>query len=338
MATTLRKPPASKAIVHKPSAGHLSATVPDMSIAKRYISRTVNGVVDYEILDAAMEHHMNVLIEGPTGPGKTMFSRAYAASRKRPFYRLPSNVGFDPSQFFGRYVPDGKGSYVWIDGPVTVLAKHGGILLVNEINFLPDRVATVLFGLLDDSREIILLDHENEVVKAHPELLIVADMNPDYQGTRQLNAALRNRFEVQLFWDYDPEVEKQLIKSPVLRELIIDLRKSVASDVFRTPISTNMAMELEKVCGVLGYDFAVNNFVNHFAEDEREAVGRIFEASRDKLAKTMPKPKETEEQKTLRRSRMKQGDFDPEFGVLGTDWIWDEDDEEDLEAIDNDNN
>lgn len=258
------------------------ASIPDPVL---YVNRTIAGKQDFEIFDFAFENALNILMEGPTGPGKTTASVAYSAQRRRRMATIPSNVGVEPTQLFGKYIPDGHGGWVWIDGPITTVVRYGGTLLINEVAFMPERVSTAVFGLFDGRREITLLDHEGEIVRAHRPncwcdlpvnecrdkwLLVFADMNPHYSGTRELNAAFRNRFNIQLVWDYDRDVEEQLIKSAPLLDFMWKLRSDVATEVYSTPVSTNMGMEFERITRGLGYDFAVLNFVNHFATEERE--------------------------------------------------------------------
>lgn len=273
------------------------ATVPDMRFARGYQHRKVNGVEDFTIYDTAMANTLNVLLEGPTGPGKTRCSLAYAAERGLLFYSVPSNVGVEPSQLFGKFVPNAAGGWTWADGGVTAVIRNGGLLLINEINFMPERVATVLFGLLDIRREIVLLDHHGEVVRAHTPganqacwcsdgidctkgVLIVADMNPEYEGTRPLNKALRNRFAVQLDWDYDRDVESMLVKSQVLLDLAYKMR---GQDTYETPIATNMLQEFERLVKLFGLDFAIGNFIQHFTLDERASVMEVFRVERQRL-------------------------------------------------------
>lgn len=250
------------------------ASVPDPSIADKYVGRTIGVSTEFEIFDFALARGFNVLLEGDTGTGKTMAAMAYAASKGMHFYSTPNNIGIEPSQLFGKYIPDEDGISLafWQDGPVTDMVKHGGVLLINEVNFLPPRVATVLFSLLDGRREIALLEHKGEVIKAHPELLIIADMNPDYIGTQQLNAAFRNRFEIQLDWDYDPNVEASLVKSKTLREFAVNIRKARRKNDVETPTSTNMLIEFEEVVSTLGLKFALANLVQHYSTDDRKAV------------------------------------------------------------------
>lgn len=274
---------------------HSLASVPSGVLA-RYIRRTVDGnVPDFDVLKVALRRKQNVLIEGPTGPGKTMFVRAFAELMDMPFYAIPSNGGAEPSQLFGKYIPndaapesDDNGlpfhiAFVWVDGPVTEIVRHGGVLLINEANFMPERLSTTLFGLTDDRRHIALLDHKGEIVQAHPDTLIVADMNPDYEGTRRLNKAFRNRFAHQLVWDYDPAVEAQLVKAPALLTMATDLRLQHKKQALSTPTTTNALMEFELNVTDLGIDYAMVNFANRYTEQERSAVLTVCKTYRDSI-------------------------------------------------------
>lgn len=286
------------------------ASVPDLEVVKRYVSRDFDDRTEFEVYDWSFSRALNVLNEGPTGPGKTMSVRAWAASRGKLFYSIPSNVGIEPSQIFGKYIPDedNPGTFRWQDGGATTIVRNGGALLINEINFMPERVASALFGLLDERREIVLLDHKGEVVRAHrgggagkcwcnlqavacddKRVIVFADMNPDYMGTRPLNAALRNRFPVQLDWTYDPVVEAQLIQSTTLRLTIAPgLRKAMEDGRYNTPVSTNMLIEFERTARTMGLALAIRLFVNHFTGDERQAVRTVFEPVRANLQSELP--------------------------------------------------
>lgn len=332
---------------------HMDATVPPKEFLDSYISRKVSGKLsEFDIFQYARESKQNVLIEGPTGPGKTSAVMAYAAKAKRPFYAVPSNIGIEPSQLFGKFIPDGEGGFKWVDGPVTKIVREGGVLLINEVNFIPERVATVLFGLLDKRRQISLLDHEAETIDAHEDLLIVADMNPEYEGTRPLNKAFRNRFAVQLWWDYDPAVEKKLIKSESLRGFAGQVRDEAAKGTYETPISTNMLMEFERIALGLDLDFAKMNFINHFASDERGAIKVLLDTWSDNIsADLFPEPVAVADEPSTAdgaytfneddlvdpetgsrfpldhpiwndRDNQPDGWVDPEWGIKGSDWTF----------------
>lgn len=265
------------------------AEVPDQSFYDRYVGRKITpDFSDFDIMDTAYEHGENVLIEGPTGPGKTSMVLAWAAYREQPFYAVPCNQSLDPSQLFGKYIPDGKGGFVWQDGPVTDLVRHGGVLLFNEVNFMPERIAAVTYGLLDVQRRIVLMDHKAEVIRP-ADLLIVADMNPEYEGTRPLNKAFRNRFAHQLDWGYSDVVEKRLVKSATLLKLANDIREDGSVD---TPVSTNMLQEFERFALRLDVEYALSNFQAHFTSDERAIIKIVVDTVKGNLKTDFRKMRE----------------------------------------------
>jgi hypothetical protein len=253
------------------------ASVPRIELAKRYVHREIWSREDFEIFDYARSQSINVLIYGPTGPGKTTSVEAWAAERNLRMATVSGNASMEPSQMTGKYVADGNGSFAWIDGPVTDVVRNGGVLLLDEVNFISPKIYTVLYSLLDGRRSITLLDHHGETIEAHPDLTIFATMNPDYIGTTPLNFAFRNRFDIQIPWDYDDKVESKLVKSKALLVVAKQLRVEANKGQYETPISTNMLQEFVNFVDPLGYEFAVENFIAHFSSDEAASVRLVFQ-------------------------------------------------------------
>jgi MoxR-like ATPase len=202
---------------------------------------------------------------------------AFAAYMNMAFYAVGSTSGTEGSQLNGRIIPDEErdGGFVWQDGPLTDIIRYGGVLLINEIDFLSERFTTHLFQVLDERREIALLDHKGEVIHAPDNFLVIADHNGTdarYRGTRQLNAALADRFAVKLNLDYNPDVEAKIVSSPTLRSIVADLRVQAKEGIIETPISTRMMMEFEEIALDLGTEFAIDNFLNAFDDDVRAPI------------------------------------------------------------------
>jgi hypothetical protein len=253
------------------------ATVPRKQLAERYVHRKIWGQEDFAVFDAARKEGVNVLIYGPTGPGKTSAVEAWAADRDLRLATISGNASMEPSQMTGKFVSDGEGAFMWIDGPVTDVVRNGGVLLLDEVNFINPKIYTNLYALTDGRRSITLLDHHGETIEAHPDLTIFATMNPDYIGTTPLNYAFRNRFDIQIPWDYDDAVEEKLISSKALRTLMKQLRLEAAKGQYETPISTNMGIEFTRFVDMLGYEFAAENFIAHFGTDEQASVRMVFQ-------------------------------------------------------------
>lgn len=264
-------------------------SIPDPKWANEYINRYFeNGLSDFEIYDHALANDLNVLIEGGAGSGKTMSVIAYASARGYRYFNFSSNAGADPSQLFGRWIPreDGHG-YRWQDGAITLLVRNGGVLLLNEVNFMPERIMTVLYSLLDDRREIQLLDNGGEVIKAHPNLLVVADMNHGYRGTHELSQANNDRWKIKLEFPYDKKIEGKLIKSRTILDLAKNLREQYEREEIITPISTRGLVAFQNNAVGLGLDFAITSYVNGFDKNERSAVRMAIETNKYGIAKDL---------------------------------------------------
>ena len=312
------------------------AEVPDGKFLATYIGRKIGTLTDFEVFDAALALKHNVLIEGPTGTGKTSAIMAYAAHKQMAFYSISSSNGTEPTQLFGKYIPnpDGSAGFIWQDGPVTDLVRHGGILLINEVNFIPERVLSVLFGLLDRRRKIELVDHRSEVIYAPDNFLVFADMNPDYEGTRPLNKAFRNRFATQLHFDYDTKIEAKLISSKSLRDLAKQLRDQIAQGLYDTPVSTNMLIEFEELAKELNVAFAITNFVNHFPSDDRASVANVLATwtvnLETDIAALKPKAKAGAKGKAAVEVEEVEADDADDWGIEGVDWEYEFVEEEEV--------
>ena len=271
-------------VVQFPQRTHVEiAKVPDSKWAKEYINRKIDGVTEFDIYDVAMRNHENILIRGHAGSGKTMSVLAYAAARGHKYYNISSNVGLEPSHLFGSWVPTEFGTFRWQDGPVTAVVREGGVLLLNEIDFMPERVTTVLFGLLDDRRQIQLLENGGEIIEAHPNLLIIGDHNPNYRGSRPMNQAWKDRFHHKLEFPYDKSIERKLIGNAALLDVADKLRVMSDRGEIDTPVSTRSLVAFTRNVKNVSLDYAVNCYVNGFLDDEREAVKLVMETAKHNI-------------------------------------------------------
>ena len=263
-------------------------SVPDPKWAKAYINRRIEGVLDFEILAKAMAQGDNVLIEGHAGSGKTMCVQAFASANALRYYNVPCHIGIEPSHLVGRWIPTANGHFAWQDGAVTEIVRNGGVLLFNEINFMPERISTFIFSLLDYRREIQITENGGELIKAHPNLLIVGDMNPNYRGTRPLNQAFADRFAIRLDFPYDKSIEMKLVKNKALIEMATQLRDQFNTKAISTPISTRSLVAFVKNATNFGLSFATNSYINTFnGETEKSAVRLVVETHKDNIAREL---------------------------------------------------
>lgn len=275
----------------------LDDLVPDESIAEEYVSRNLHGGhADLELLDWARLVGDNVLIKGPTGPGKTMLCRAYCAQRRIPFININPGTAIEPSMLMGKEILR-DGSTVWVDGILTAAMRHGECLvLFDELNFWPPGVTGVLHSTTDDQRYIYLFDHliqyedqdgntqaMPEVVRASDGILFVGAYNPRYEGTFRPNQAFENRFALHFQWGYSEKVENALVSLPTLKAMAKELRRMHGTGEVSVPISTNKLMHFQKMADDLGLQAAVDNFLDYFDGTEREAVKNVLTLNKKRL-------------------------------------------------------
>lgn len=278
--------------IKSPKAGAsesvLTHLVPEDKYDHEYIRRSIDGVQDVALLRYAGAAKNNVLIYGPTGPGKTSMVMAYCAHEGLPLATVQCHGAVDPATFWGGLVLNPTtGLYEWQDSEILSIIRHGGVVYLDEVNFLPPKVAATFHGLLDKRRQVTIMEKGNEVVRAHENCQVVASYNPEYEGTKPLNPAFKNRFAVKVRLDYEPKIEQELLCLPVMQEIAVRLRNSHRTGDLETPTATNMLIEFETLAIDLSLDFAVNNFLNAYGEDERQAVKEVLDLYADRLAEEL---------------------------------------------------
>lgn len=254
----------------------LEGLVPPRQLADAYINRKIFGVQDFEVFDWARKTKTNLLIKGPTQAAKTLALRAYAAARQIPAVTVDVGAAMDPALTLETYVRDANGSLSHQDGLLTCVVRHGeGVAILDECNMAHPKIMAA-FHPLGDSRRAIYLAEKGEMVRAGPNLLIAATMNPDYIGTTPLGQAFSARFQ-HIPWDYDPKVEEKLL-APSVRKVAKKLR---TSEHIHTPVSTHLLMKFQDTIRDMGYEFAVRLFSTSFSPDESQGIDYAFDAGLD---------------------------------------------------------
>lgn len=156
--------------------------------------------------------NMPVLLQGPTGCGKTSTVKWLAQQTNNAYLRVQLNGSADTDIFIGKWILQDE-SMQWIDGALTRAVRHGYWLLIDEINAALPEVLFALHQILDE-KLLTLEEKDGEIVKPHPDFRVFAAMNPssEYTGTKELNRALIDRFPIILNINYpETKIEKEII-------------------------------------------------------------------------------------------------------------------------------
>ena len=140
------------------------------------------------------------LLFGPTGVGKTSLVLQIAARIKQPVVRVNLNGQVSVSDLVGS-IGQSKDGTIWNDGALPRAMRNGYWLVLDEIDFGPPDVLSLMYPVLEAKPRLCLKEHNGEVVEAHPNFRVFAtgnsiggDRDGQYVGTQPINAALLNRF------------------------------------------------------------------------------------------------------------------------------------------------
>lgn len=151
-----------------------------------------------------------LLLHGPSGTGKTMACKLICQETQLPIYETINCTENLDEFVLGKYLPDGD-RIIFKESYVTRAIRMGGAVVFEEINFAKPQYLAFLNSLLDENG-FVRLDN-GERVERHPNFRFFATMNIGYFGTKQLNQALYNRFQVVAALD---ELSDEAIKRMLL--------------------------------------------------------------------------------------------------------------------------
>ena len=169
----------------------------------------VNGEI--ALFTIAAQSRMPVMLKGPTGCGKTRFVQYMAYRLKRPLITVACHEDLTASDLVGRYLLKGQET-VWVDGPLTLGVKHGGIVYLDEI-VEARKDTTVIIHPLSDDRRLLPVEKKGQVIEAVDEFMLVISYNPGYQSVlKDLKQSTKQRF-MAIEFGYPPrEIEAKVIE------------------------------------------------------------------------------------------------------------------------------
>lgn len=159
-----------------------------------------------------------LLLYGPTGSGKTSALEQYCACLGIPLFMGKGHRRFEPYEAFGQFVGGENGTTPWVDGPVTLAARYGLPVIINEYDRIaPDRA--IVFNDVFEGRAFPLPGKSGEVVVPQPGFRVaitgntnlVEDLTGNYGTAAMHDVSLLERI-VGVKVDYpEAEVEGRLL-------------------------------------------------------------------------------------------------------------------------------
>jgi MoxR-like ATPase len=174
--------------------------------------------IGYDLTVTWMELDQTPCLVGHAGVGKTEGLRWRAYEMQVPFDRINITDKTDVEDLVGR--PDLKATdngpeMGWIDGRLTKRWGRTGVLCIDEWNCGRDEVDQLLRPLTDNSKQLVIDQHEGERRARGLYTFFGLTMNPawdpKYIGTNDMSDAAGNRLQMMWIDLPEPEVERLII-------------------------------------------------------------------------------------------------------------------------------
>jgi MoxR-like ATPase len=217
-----------------------------------------------------------VLFHGPAGTGKTMSCKLVCQEISLPIMDVINCTENLDEFVLGKFIPE-QDKIVFKESFVTKAIRHGGAVVFEEINFAKPQYLAFLNSLLDDNG-FVRLDN-GEVVRRHENFRFFATMNLGYFGTKELNQALYNRFNivVELSALADEAIVKMLIaripeckdKTDKILGVYHKLKKKIESEELDIVISPRNLENWARLAKYEGYIAAAERTIIPIAKCDR---------------------------------------------------------------------
>ena len=257
-------------------------------VPKAYKNYVPFGNYDDLLKIVSSKQFYPIFITGHSGNGKTMSVEQACAKVGRKFICVSMTPETDESDLLGNYVLI-NGQMEWRDGPVTVAARQGAVLCIDEIDYGAQNLSCLQRVL---EGKPFLLKKKNENVVPAEGFTIVATANTKGKGsedgrymfTNVLNEAFLERFLNTYEQDWPPvAVERKIIKKELasfgkaddeFAEKLVTwadvIRKTFVEGGVDEVISTRRLVHISKTYGVFGNRMkAIELCLNRFDDDTK---------------------------------------------------------------------
>lgn len=151
----------------------------------------------------------NFLFRGNAGTGKTEGAKALAAILKRPYVTYTCSSDTEIFDFLGQAIPNKEGKIVFSETSFITALKNGYVIEIQEPSvILKEGVLVGLNGLLDQTNTFTL--PTGEVIKRHPQCVVVFTTNSSYVGCNDINQSVISRCDA--IYDFAEPSDKEVLK------------------------------------------------------------------------------------------------------------------------------
>lgn len=257
-----------------------------------------NYLFNVDVLKSLMmgiEMRIPVYLWGHAGTGKTTIFEQIAARTRRPFFRVQHTANMEEEHIVGGWrLRDGKTFFEL--GPLAMAMRYGWLYMADEYDFGRPEVTSVYQAVLEGKPLVIKeADHENRVIRPHPNFCICGTGNTNgqgdetglYTGTNLQNAANYERFGVVEQMPYmEKKLEARLVSQQAgiplkdadkLVDFAARIRTEFDGGKLSNPISPRSLIYAAKI-GVARSNYRIGlekAFINRLSSTDRESASQV---------------------------------------------------------------
>jgi len=269
---------------------------------------TIEGYIfpadETRVVLMGLENRDRILAVGHTGSGKTSLFEQIANRLNMNVVKIGFDAHIGRGDLLGEWVVRG-GDMVFQYGLLPMAMRMPGTMIIlDEWDTINEDTSFVLQRVLQkEDGKLVLLENSGEIVRLHPDNVIVATANTCGQGdetglythgTRVQNYAQLNRFGLTIRLDYlKPELEEKMLiakftdlkkhEAEAFVKMINKVRDGFANNQLSVPLSTRDLLNWVEKYLIIGNPMvaATYCFLNRMTREDAEVckgiIQRVFE-------------------------------------------------------------
>jgi hypothetical protein len=244
------------------------------------------------------------VLVGPKGCGKSRSAEEVMEKLGLFYVRIAMGEVRDPIELIGTKeivnindVPVTK----YVGGLLTEAVDKGWGVILDEIDSVSPNVVMTFQKLFEEGTNLTICTETGvEVIPKNPNYRMICTANTwgfgddtgNYAGTRIQNRSTWDRLRPKIDCDYDPAIEKQIVR-PYLPEAVIHalyntggepseegiinkIRKQIADEEIDDEMSFRSVLYFAQEYEEMGWHEGMYYFVNEFRPENREVVAKII--------------------------------------------------------------
>ncbi len=219
-----------------------------------------------------------LMIQGPTGSGKTHLSEQLAKALDLPFGHISCTAGMSEAHITGRMTADGS----FVSTEFIEAYENGGVFLFDEVDAADPNVLLLINSAIANGRLSVPNRKEKTYAVKHENFYLVCAANTwghgsfEYSGREILDKAFLDRFNLsKVAVDYDQELELKLTKNHKVTSALQAMRKA---DINRS-ISTRTIIVAYRMSEVLSASEVFNDLTIDWTKEEIEKAKKHYVAA-----------------------------------------------------------